>query len=66
MQHYIVQARFKGKDGSLGYRKGKIYSLIVNKTPNQWGDMAISTITGRMYCPYKNWETFLLNWDILE
>lgn len=52
-----VRATFIGKDGSLGYLKGKEYLLTVNRNSVQRED-------GTGYCEYGTIELFLKNWAI--
>ena len=47
--------KFKGKDGSLGYERGRIYMLFVIGSDKP-------TIITPHYCPYDSWELFLQNW----
>lgn len=53
----IIQARFVGQDGSLGYRHGSTYRL------NVWLN-SVRDIEGvGLECPYSNAEAFLRNWS---
>jgi hypothetical protein len=48
--------RFKGEDGSLGYRKGRIYRLKITG----WQIICIQL---PYRCPYDSWELFFENWE---
>lgn len=65
-----VKAMFKGADGSLGYRTGKDYILIVgaplSDRPTVQIGLADAQHARQGYCIYKNIETFLLNWTKIE
>ena len=53
--------KFIGKDGSLGYRTGKIYWLIVNVYFD--GYVQMSPLNPRRNpCPYSNIDLFKANW----
>lgn len=49
---HVITARFVGKDGSLGYKHGQIYQLVIE------GNRIIRPIP----CPYESIEAFLNNW----
>jgi hypothetical protein len=64
---YLITATFMGRDGSLGYRYGADYVLIVYPNPAPWTALAIGLRTVQEgnpsgYCPYATFETFLQNW----
>lgn len=65
------QFRFLGKDGSLGYRKAKVYTLRIKALSN-FSAMAngyqieIHRYDGSGFCPYKNIETFFMNWQQID
>jgi len=58
-----VKARFKGNDGSLGFEKGKIYSLCVNQKVK--GNIQI-TSGKKLKCDYNTIISFLSNWEVLS
>lgn len=66
---YRVIAYFCGADGSLGYRHGKSYELLVEefgffgRLCTGWALM-ISRIDGTGQCPYRSFGTFLENWKL--
>lgn len=69
---YTMQARFIGQDGSLGYRTGHEYALVVQ----EYGILdrfffGVSLKIHRLYdngghCPYKSMKTFLQNWEVIH
>lgn len=55
-------AKFKGKDGSAGYRTGQFYELRFidsDKYP-----VVIERLDGSGRCPYGSMRAFLDNWDL--
>lgn len=55
-----MQARFIGKNGSMGLTSGKIYTIRVYFTDYlfvDWGDGA---------CPYTSFENLLRNWKVIS
>lgn len=51
---------FIGKDGSTGYRKGKIYNLEhFIKNNLIWVHCGSANVN---YCPYESVDSFLDNW----
>lgn len=56
-----IKAKFIGEDGSLGYKKGKVYELnfttFLNTTTVR---ISINHIQG--ICDYSSFEKFLENW----
>lgn len=64
----VIKAKFIGTN-SLGYEHGKYYTLVLYKADflrrllYGW-DLEIRRVDdSRGYCPYKNIDTFLANWD---
>jgi hypothetical protein len=53
-----IEATFIGEDGSMGYRTGRIYSLIV-----QGCRVDRLENPGTDPCPYASVESFLRNWS---
>ena len=53
-----MKFKFIGADGSLGFKKGKIYCL---KTKIEHG--LIFIYYGIKCCPYQSIESFLANWE---
>ena len=53
-----MKFKFIGKDGSMGLKKGTVYEIKTFIRHNllwaTWNDNS---------CPYKNVETFLVNWE---
>lgn len=47
---------FKGKDGSLGYKDGMVYELIVNQ-------FTVTRVDGSGICKYSSIQSFLSNWE---
>lgn len=71
-----IKAKFIGKDGSLGYRKGQIYSLIFKTVDDDRQSgcdhlIRISKINEEMPCIstnvvlYSSLNSFLKNWSPL-
>lgn len=56
----VVVAKFRGADGSLGYRKGKDYLLRVSLGKY----LMIKRLDGTGICPYSGIKTFLNNWIV--
>jgi len=53
----LIHAEFRGQDGSLGYKLGKKYLLLVN-------DMTIKRSDDDSgYCVYESLQAFLDNWN---
>lgn len=50
-----IQAVYNGKHGSLGYRAGQAYLLIME-------GMTISRTDGQGRCAYESIEAFMRNW----
>lgn len=53
--------KFKGRDGSLGYKNGELYNLTVifSGTP-----ITIVRDDGTGTCVYSNIVKFMENWDL--
>lgn len=57
-----MKARFIGKDGSCGFRKGEIYdvwSSVLSK--KSW--IMICTVDNTKFCGYSNLEKIFENWE---
>lgn len=56
-----MKFKFIGKDGSLGLRKGAVYTIRTSIQNNllwvNWGND---------FCPYRNLEAFFRNWERSE
>ena len=60
---------FKGKDGSLGFKKGSAYLLTLSESRDRV-DRLRTTIhmtnsNGLGRCIYNNWDKLLENWEII-
>lgn len=65
----IVKAKFKGRDGSLGYKTGGTYKLLFSLEDNN------NTFRKKIFiedveevcqpCVYSNLKTFLDNWEVV-
>jgi len=53
-----ITATFAGQDGSLGYRKGVVYTLKLRNT----GGVTIRRSDGSGACPYASLSAFFRNW----
>ncbi len=58
----LIQARFIGLDGSVGYRHGQTYSLLAETNPNGPEIVIKMSDSGSGRCPYDNVLAFLKNW----
>jgi hypothetical protein len=56
----IIKATFKGRDGSLGFKKDKEYTLTIKETRYHIVIMELGT---NLYCEYSSIISFLDNWD---
>lgn len=54
-------AKFIGTDGSMGFKKGKIYNINIKE---QLNTIEVRTRNERLWCPYSSMEAFLKNWKI--
>ena len=57
----MIKARFIGKDGSMGLKKGDVYEI---RTSIQYGLLWV--IWNENSCPYRNLESFLRNWKLIN
>lgn len=60
----IIQAKFIGEDGSMGYKKNTVYKLSIYSTLGTY-DFAIKRLDGTGFCPYSI-EGFLANWTNIK
>ncbi len=58
----LVRARFIGLDGSINYRHGQTYDLIV-ETDDRGPGVTVRLKDGSGSCPYDNVFAFLKNWN---
>jgi hypothetical protein len=60
-----IKAIFRGADGSLGYRTGRIYELYFY---THVGKIIIrhQTFEIRGRCPYNSLKLFLDNWEVMS
>lgn len=54
-----MRARFTGRDGSVGYRKGHVYDLAVQV--DRWS--GVVKIRSPRPVPYLSWDAFWENWE---
>lgn len=61
-----ITATFKGKDGSLGYRNGKQYTLTIGSGIDGMiiNDVSRPNNSGR--CEYSSLDSFFDNWDNVQ
>lgn len=55
----LMRAEFIGADGSLGYRHGQVYDLVLSGGEHP-------TIVRPRPCPYGSWAAFWRNWRQVE
>lgn len=65
----LIRAKYIGKDGDLGYRKGEKYTLVTWFSKRLFGDSYL--VVKRLgfensKCPYRTLELFLSNWEIIK
>ena len=60
----IKKAKFIGQDGSMGYKNGEVYTILVEDRT----DHLVVTEGSGLYqpCPYSNQAAFEANWEVLE
>ena len=56
-----MKAVFTGKDGSMGFKKGKEYQI---KTRVRSGYLWVLDLNSDKYCPYESLESLLDNWKL--
>lgn len=66
-----VQAEFKGRDGSLGYRKHQVYNLHFIVTKDEKIEICDEnyrpdSINCGELCQYDSLGSFLENWKVLK
>ena len=55
------RAIFIGTDGSMGFKRGEIYTIELSYDDNRdW----LIVRSGRLWCPYSNLTSLLKNWEI--
>lgn len=55
-----AEYRFIGTDGSLGYRKGQVYVLVVDRPGEKY---PVQIVGGGVPCPYSSEAAFRENWE---
>lgn len=61
-----IKAKFKGKDGSVGYRNGETYKLkfgMADDVIEIW--QLISPSQGKNKVLYSSLKSFLNNWQVI-
>lgn len=67
----VIKAKFIGTD-SLGYKHNQYYTIVLCQVSlmtwlfNGWQIEIRRVDDSRVFCPYKNMETFLQNWDDIQ
>lgn len=56
-----MKAVFTGKDGSMGFKKGKVYQI---KTKVKSGYLWVVDLETGNSCPYERLESLLDNWRL--
>ena len=54
----FIQAVFKGENGSMGFRTGEVYELVVNGS-------SIRRVAMGPWIPYGSLEAFFKNWRVV-
>ena len=70
MNTAFILAKFIGKDDSLGYRKGKVYPLIISRLgcfsrAILGRTLEITRLDTKGECYYRNEESFYNSWLIV-
>ena len=63
MKTMIITARFKGQDGSLGYKNGKNYKLRLTHDNGDEISIQDTSKNPAGNCRYSNMLTFMQNWE---
>jgi hypothetical protein len=61
----VIKARFKGEEGSMGYKNDRVYDLRVIMNPGKF-NLHIENLDGTQQCPYSSIYSFLNNWDLVD
>lgn len=64
MRTIVRKMRFVGENGSLGYTRGGVYSIVI--ALGFFTPIVINRMDGTGRCPYANVKTFLDNWQDQE
>ena len=59
---FKIRAVFTGKDGSMGFRNGKEYSLWSKIE----GNHILIEASTRDRCAYSSLQNFLANWKVIQ
>ncbi|MBO1087208.1 hypothetical protein [Enterococcus mundtii] len=54
---------FKGKDGSLGFRKGESYQVSLSIKKHEVIQLVALKDNRLMYCEYRSQATLFENWE---
>lgn len=66
-----MKAKFIGENGSMGFKKGKIYDLNCDIKPGTWHNnkrrafIYLYSKCDKSWCPYESLEAVLANWEII-
>lgn len=60
----VIKAKFRGQDGSLGYKNGRWYELKLHQVPSPVSsdNIEISRMDNTGICQYDDIYQFLNNW----
>lgn len=64
---YKLKGTFIGKDGTMGFEKGKTYKIktyVTSQFLRKDGYLWVEDKVSGLKCPYSRLETLLANWDI--
>lgn len=64
-----MTAKFIGRDGSMGFKHGKLYQIetwIDSRLFSRGGYLWVRDVNSNLSCPYSRLETLLDNWILLD
>ena len=56
-----MKMKFIGKDGSMGFRHGCVYDIVVTITDSK--NISLRCDELKVRCPYGSMNAFLKNWE---
>lgn len=58
----MMLAKFIGQDGSMGFRRGRVYNLEVAGGRGRRPPVIVWPVR----CPYGSWDAFYANWQKVD